>query len=80
MVNPFEDENASYLVLINDENQHSLWPLWIGVPPGWSVAHGPDSRRGCLDYIEISWTDIRPASLVATLNRRRSDHAGQGDQ
>lgn len=69
MTNPFEDDDAQYLVLVNDENQHSLWPAWIEVPAGWSTAHGEDSRPGCLDYIEANWTDIRPASLLAALDR-----------
>jgi MbtH protein len=67
--NPFEDETAQYLVLVNDENQHSLWPVWIDVPAGWSVVHEEDSRQGCLDYVEANWPDIRPASLLATLDR-----------
>ena len=40
--NPFEDPDANYFVLINDEGQHSLWPEFIEVPAGWRVApaHG----------------------------------------
>lgn len=62
--NPFEDPDAQYLVLVNDENQHSLWPAAIAVPDGWSVRHGADSRQACLDHIEKHWTDMRPASLI----------------
>ncbi|MGD0604537.1 MAG: MbtH family protein [Streptosporangiaceae bacterium] len=69
MTNPFEDDDAEYLVLVNDENQHSLWPAWIEVPAGWSAVHGADTRQGCLDYVEANWTDIRPASLLAALGR-----------
>jgi MbtH protein len=69
MSNPFEDDNAGYLVLVNDENQHSLWPVWIDVPAGWTTVHGEDTRQSCLDYIEADWTDIRPASLTASLAR-----------
>ncbi|WP_329500990.1 MbtH family protein [Kitasatospora herbaricolor] len=67
MTNPFEDDSATYLVLANDENQHSLWPVWIDVPAGWTVVHEEDTREGALAYIEANWTDIRPASLVASL-------------
>ena len=35
MTNPFEDVEALYLVLVNDEGQHSLWPAGIAVPDGW---------------------------------------------
>ncbi|KIX77506.1 MbtH family protein [Streptomyces sp. JL4002] len=70
MSNPFEDDNSGYLVLVNDENQHSLWPVWIDVPAGWTTVHGEATRQECLDWIETSWTDIRPASLLATLDQR----------
>jgi MbtH protein len=62
--NPFEEENAVYYVLINDEGQHSLWPVFAAVPAGWEVIFGDDKRQACLDFIEKNWTDMRPASLV----------------
>jgi MbtH protein len=67
MTNPFEDNDASYLVLVNDEGQHSLWPEFVAVPAGWTVAHGPAARQDCLDHIERNWTDMRPASLIAAM-------------
>lgn len=63
MANPFENEEAQYLVLANDEDQHSLWPAQIAVPAGWHTVHGVDSRTACLEYIEANWTDMRPAGL-----------------
>jgi MbtH protein len=65
MSNPFENEDGIYLVLVNHENQHSLWPATISVPEGWTIVHGEDTRQGCLDYIEKNWTDLRPASVAA---------------
>ncbi|SEL97715.1 MbtH family protein [Streptacidiphilus jiangxiensis] len=67
MANPFEDADSTYLVLVNQENQHSLWPAFIDVPAGWTTAHGPDNRQACVDYVETNWTDMRPASLVAAM-------------
>ncbi|HZF89573.1 MbtH family protein [Streptomyces sp.] len=67
MTNPFEDNDADYLVLVNEEGQHSLWPAFADVPAGWTVAHGKDSRQACLDYIEAHWTDLRPRSLVRAM-------------
>jgi MbtH protein len=64
MTNPFDDEDGSYLVLVNAENQHSLWPAAIAVPHGWTVVYGADARRACLDYVETNWTDLRPLSLT----------------
>ncbi|MBO8194324.1 MbtH family protein [Streptomyces oryzae] len=66
--NPFEDEDASYLVLVNDENQHSLWPAFLDVPDGWTVAHPEAGRQECLEYVERSWSDMRPASLARAMN------------
>ena len=64
MTNPFEDENGSYLVLVNDEGQYSLWPGFVDVPGGWRICHPAASRQDCLDYVERTWTDMRPLSLV----------------
>ena len=64
MTNPFENENATYLVLINHEAQYSLWPSFIEMPRGWRVVHPQDSRQACLDYVNQHWTDMRPKSLV----------------
>ncbi|MGW1729347.1 MbtH family protein [Streptomyces sp. NPDC002306] len=69
MTNPFEDENASYLVLVNDEGQHSLWPNFVTVPDGWGTVFGEAGRQECLDYIEASWTDMRPKSLIAAMEK-----------
>ncbi len=68
MANPFEDEDSTYLVLVNDEGQHSLWPAFAEVPAGWAVAHPEGTRQACLDYVEQNWTDLRPKSLIATMD------------
>jgi MbtH protein len=63
VVDPFETENASYLVLVNRLGQHSLWPEVIDVPSGWQVVFGGGERQACLDYVEANWTDIMPRDL-----------------
>jgi MbtH protein len=70
MTNPFEDNDRSYVVLINDEGQHSLWPSSIDVPTGWEVIRLPDSREVCLDYINENWKDMRPRSLILAESAR----------
>jgi MbtH protein len=67
VTNPFEDENGTYLVLVNDEGQHSLWPAFAEVPGGWTVAHQEDTRQACLEYVEQNWTDLRPKSLIRSM-------------
>lgn len=64
MTNPFEDNDGTYFVLVNDEGQHSLWPAFADVPAGWAIVHGPEARQSCLDYVEANWTDLRPKSLI----------------
>ncbi|MEU4526129.1 MbtH family protein [Amycolatopsis sp. NPDC024027] len=68
MTNPFEDPDGTYLVLVNAENQHSLWPESTDVPAGWTVTFGPSSRQACLDHVEATWTDMRPKSLADAMD------------
>ncbi|MEY9894321.1 MbtH protein [Catenulispora sp. MAP12-49] len=63
-MNPFDNPEADFLVLVNTENQHSLWPVFADVPEGWKTVFGKAPRQECLDYIEESWTDMRPKSLI----------------
>jgi uncharacterized protein YbdZ (MbtH family) len=63
MPNPFDGENADFLVLVNDEAQYSLWPAFRAVPAGWTLAGQRGERQACLNWIETHWTDMRPLSL-----------------
>ena len=67
MTNPFESETGAYLVLSNEEGQHSLWPIEIKVPAGWEQRFGPEDKASCLAFVERNWTDMRPRSLVAAM-------------
>ncbi|WP_393054332.1 MbtH family protein [Streptomyces sp. LN549] len=62
--NPFDDPEGRFLVLVNGEGQHSLWPSFAEVPGGWTIAFGENTRDACLDFVETNWTDLRPRSLV----------------
>ena len=86
MTNPFEDENTTYHVLVNDEGQHSLWPSFKEVPDGWTIVHQSDSRAACLDYVNKNWTDMRPKSLIERMKQGNvsepaepQDHAAGAD-
>ncbi|MBN9792676.1 MbtH family protein [Pseudonocardia sp. TMWB2A] len=71
--NPFDDADGSFYALVNREGQYSLWPTFQVVPSGWTVAHGDPAgrpRQEVLDWIEQTWTDLRPRSL-----RDRADTA-----
>lgn len=67
--NPFDNVESTYFALVNAEGQYSLWPSFAEVPSGWRIAHGEDSREACLDHIERNWIDMRPASLIAEMER-----------
>jgi MbtH protein len=74
VANPFEDENGVYHVLINNEGQHSLWPTFVEVPEGWMIILKSESRTACLEFINRNWTDMRPNSLIASMEQ---DQAAQ---
>ena len=61
--NPFDDEDGRFCVLVNDEDQYSLWPVFAEVPAGWRTVFGEATRAECLEYVEQNWTDMRPRSL-----------------
>jgi MbtH protein len=71
--NPFEDPDGTYLVLINDEGQYSLWPSFVEVPNGWIVALEQTDRQTALAYVEEHWTDMRPKSLIEAMNGVSTD-------
>jgi MbtH protein len=67
--NPFDDPDRRFLVLVNDEGQHSLWPEFAKVPDGWVIAFGDSDRASCMDYINANWTDMRPRSLAVQMDQ-----------
>lgn len=60
----FDRENETFIVLINHEEQYSIWPHWKAVPGGWKAVDGvKGDKKTVLDYVERAWTDMRPLSL-----------------
>jgi len=68
-----EEDTTIYKVVLNHEEQYSIWPEDRENPPGWRDAGKSGPKDECLAYIETVWTDMRPLSL-----RRQMD--GSGDQ
>jgi MbtH protein len=62
-----EDRVGTWTVLINDEEQHSLWPSQKPAPAGWRNAGVYGSKQECLDYVEREWKDITPLSVRKAL-------------
>jgi MbtH protein len=68
MTNPFDYHAGTFVVLVNDEGQHSLWPQSAPVPAGWRKVFGPEPGEQCLEYVSESWTDMRPRRLARHLD------------
>ena len=74
MTNPFDDEEGEFLVLVNDEGQHSLWPVQFDIPEGWNQTGPRGTRQACLQWVDENWTDLRPLSLVRDMESQRTTH------
>ena len=58
-----DDDTQTYLVVLNDEEQYSIWPADRDIPPGWRAEGFTGTEDECLAYIDQTWTDMRPLSL-----------------
>ena len=67
------EDTRTYTVVVNDEEQYSIWPVGGEVPAGWREVGKTGPKADCLAYIEEVWTDMRPLSV-----RRREDGVGEG--
>jgi MbtH protein len=57
------EDTTIYEVVMNDEEQYSIWPADRDLPLGWHKAGKQGLKAECLAYIEEVWTDMRPKSL-----------------
>lgn len=63
-----EDSSEAVLkVVVNHEEQYSIWPIERDTPAGWRDAGKSGTKAECLAWIEQTWTDMRPASLRAAM-------------
>jgi len=67
-----DDDDRTYRVVINDEEQYSIWPTDREVPAGWRAEGVEGVKADCLKHIETVWTDMRPLSL-----RKRMEEQSQ---
>jgi len=58
-----EEDGAIYTVVVNNEEQYSIWPSDKTMPRGWRSAGKQGRKAECLRYIDEVWTDMRPLSL-----------------
>jgi MbtH protein len=59
-----------YLVVVNHEEQYSIWPALRELPLGWKAVGEPRSKEDCLSYIEEVWTDMAPLSLRKAMEKQ----------
>lgn len=57
------EDTRDHVVVVNEEEQYSIWLAARPVPAGWRAVGAPGPKATCLDWIERNWTDLRPRSL-----------------
>lgn len=62
-MNSDNEDTTTYHVVVNGEEQYSIWPGYKAIPAGWREAGKSGLKQECLDYIKTVWTDMRPLSL-----------------
>jgi MbtH protein len=73
------EDTTIYKVVINHEEQYSIWPAHRENPLGWTDVGKSGLKQECLDYIKEVWTDMRPLSLrkkMEEMERERQAQAG----
>jgi MbtH protein len=58
-----EDGSMTYEVVVNHEQQYSIWPDFKAIPDGWQTVGKAGSKEACLTYIKATWADMRLLSL-----------------
>lgn len=73
----FDDtEETRYKVVVNYEEQYSIWPSDKSIPSGWTATGVDGSKSECLVHIGTVWTDIRPLSLRMRMQRQAESATG----
>ncbi|MCX4448238.1 MbtH family protein [Streptomyces sp. NPDC087866] len=63
MTDATRSDDAEYTVVVNHEEQYSIWFSDKQIPDGWREVGKRGTKADCLSYIETEWTDMRPLSL-----------------
>lgn len=73
-----QDDDTAYSVVVNHEEQYSLWPSHREVPLGWTATGRSGCKDECLAFIETAWSDMRPLTLRRQLEAVRRDDVPGG--
>lgn len=71
-MNDDSEDLTVYSVVVNHEEQYSIWPADQDCPKGWTAVGKPATKKECLAYIAEVWTDMRPLSLRKRMNALES--------
>lgn len=63
MTNVDDPDRTRYVVVVNHEEQYSIWPQGREIPLGWRAAGFEGAKSECLAHIAQVWTDLRPLSV-----------------
>lgn len=81
MTSVFDREDIIFQVVVNHEEQYSIWPDYKEIPKGWRKAGKSGYKKECLEYIEEVWTDMRPLSLRKWMEEQEKELPNtQGDK
>ena len=69
-----EEDTRTYTVVVNHEEQYSIWPADRNLPLGWNEAGKSGTKQECLEYIKEVWTDMRPLSLRKKMEEMEKEH------
>lgn len=64
-----QEDTTVYNVVMNHEEQYSIWPDYRELPLGWQLAGKTGKKAECLEYIKEVWTDMRPLSLRKKMDK-----------
>ncbi len=71
----WDDENTIFRVVVNHEEQYSIWPVDKEIPRGWREVGKSGKKAECLAYIDEVWTDMRPLSLRKKMEEAERERA-----
>jgi len=72
-----EEDTREYQVLVNSEEQYSLWLAGQAIPNGWRQVGPKGQKQVCLDYVKEVWTDMRPLSVRKAMEKYQAEQAAR---
>ena len=75
-----EEDTREYVVLVNIEEQYSLWLADLEIPKGWREVFARNNKKACLEYVKEVWTDMRPLSLRKAMAEANANQQAAAQQ